>query len=132
MKNLSSSKTNKLLLKYVIKVISATLISVLCVSFLFSEALFKLDLNLETGNVFSIFTVLICSAIISYVSVLSLKNNGAVMGMISVLPLIFYCLVNMIIYDNSFIFFLIKLAVSLLTGALFGILATKKAAKFRV
>ena len=132
MKNISSSNTNKLLIKYVIKVIASTLISVLCVSFLFSEALFRLDLNLETGNVFSIFTVLICSAIISYISVLSLKNNGAVMGIISVLPLMFYCLINMIIYDNSFILFLIKLVVALLTGALFGILATKKSAKFRV
>ena len=132
MKKFASSSTNKLLIKYLIKVILITVISVLLFSFLFSELVYKLDLELEFNNILAIITVFLSSALISFVSVYSIKNNGALMGALSQLPLILFCLVNLIINENSFVLFLIKAIIALTTGALFGIIATKKSGKFKV
>ena len=132
MKNYSSSAANKLLIKYVLKAVITTIAGILLFSFLFSEITYKLDLDLDINNVFSIIIVFLCSALCAYSSVLGFKNNGAIMGIISQIPLIFYSVLNMIINENSWMFLLIKLVISLLTGALFGILASKKSAKFKV
>ena len=132
MKKLSSSSTNKLLLKYVVKVLLTTIISILLFSLIFSRVIYKLDLDLDTAKTFSFFIVFLCSAATAFISVLSIKNNGALMGILAQLPLIFYMLINLIINSNIFVLFIIKLVISLLTGALFGILATKKSNKFKV
>ncbi|MBR1763135.1 MAG: TIGR04086 family membrane protein [Eubacterium sp.] len=126
------NSTNKLLAKFALKAIISTIISILVFTFLFSQITYRLDLNLDINKVFSIFIVFFCSAIIAFVSVKSMKNNGALMGIVSQIPLIFYSVINLIFNDNSFIFFLIKLAIIILTGALFGILAVKKSNKFKV
>ena len=132
MKKFSSSGTDKLLIRYVIKVLLSTVLSILLFSFLFSEIVYKLDLDLDLNRIFSIFIICFCSATISYISVRSIKNNGALMGVISQIPLIFYSIINLIFYDNSFLLFLIKIVLILLIGALFGIFATKKSNKFKV
>ena len=132
MKKLASTSTNKLLIKYVIKVVIITIISVLLFSFIFSQLVLKLDLELDYNNVFAIIMVFLSSALISFISVYSIKNNGALMGILSQIPLILFCLINLIINENSFVLFLIKAVIALATGALFGIIATKKSSKFRV
>ncbi|MBQ9532197.1 MAG: TIGR04086 family membrane protein [Eubacterium sp.] len=132
MKKYSTSSTERLLIKYVLKVVLTSLITILLFTYFFSQTVYKLDLDLESNSIFSVFIVLICSSLTAYISVLSIKNNGALMGVIAQIPLIFYSVINLIFNDNSFILFLIKLAISLFCGALFGILASKKSSKFKV
>ena len=132
MKKYSTSSTNKLLIKYLIKCILTSVVSLLLFSLLFSLITYKFDLDLDINTVLSIFVVFLCSASISYISALSLKNNGALMGALSTIPFIVFCIINMLINSNSFLLFVIKTAIILLTGALFGVLATKKSNKFKV
>ena len=132
MKKYSSSGTNKLLIKFLIKSVITTIVSLILFSLLFSEITYKLDLSLETNMIFSIFTVFFCSAFVSFISVLSFKNNGAVMGIISSIPLLIFIIINMIINQNNAVLFIIKLAIIVLTAALFGIFASKRSAKFKV
>ena len=129
MKKSAHNSTNRLLIKYFLKVIIISIIAVLFFTFIFSEIVYKLDLELESNYIFSILSVFFSGALISFVSVYSIKNNGALMGVIAELPLILFCLINLIINENSFVLFLIKTVISLLTGALCGIIATKKSGK---
>ncbi len=132
MRKHSTSSTEKLLIKYVLKVVLSSVISILLFTYLFSRIVYKLDLDLDYNGLISLFVVLICSSITAFISVLSIKNNGILMGIISQIPIIFFSLVNLIFNDNSIVVFLIKLAISLFCGALFGILASKKTTKFKV
>ena len=132
MKKIKTKSTESLLIKYVIKVVLSSVISILLFTYLFSKIMFTLDLDLEIGSILSVFIVLICSSLIAFISVLSIKNNGALMGILAEIPLVFYCIVNMIFNENSFILLIIKIAIALFCGALFGIIASKKSGRFRV
>lgn len=131
MKN-SNIKTNKLLLKYVIKVVLLSIFSILFFTFISSEILYKLDLSLDSANVITIIICALSAMIVSYFSLGEIKNNGLLMGVVSQIPLIFYSLINMIFSDNSFIYFLIKTIIMFLIGAVIGLLRTKKNSKIRV
>lgn len=132
MKKLSSASTDRILLKFILKIIFSTIVSILLFSFIFSEITYKLDLDMNINKIFSIIICCLCSAVISFISVSGLKNNGLVMGILSEIPLIFYSLLNLIFYENSALFFVIKLVIITLLGALIGLLTTKRSRKFKV
>ncbi|MDE6659231.1 MAG: TIGR04086 family membrane protein, partial [Eubacterium sp.] len=97
MKKISSSGAIGLLFKFVFKSVFLTVIAVLTLSLLFSFCFNKLDLNLNYLE-YASYAVNILSAIfISYLCVKSFKNNGFVMGMLAVVPLILYSFINLII-----------------------------------
>lgn len=128
----TNTKTNKLLLTYVIKAVLLSIISILIFSFISSEILYKLDLSLDNINVITIIICAFSSLIVSYFSLSGIKNNGILMGVISEIPLIFYSLINMIFCENSFAYFLIKTVIMLLIGAFIGVIRTKKNSKIKV
>ena len=132
MKNIKSFKGDKLILLFVIKAVVSTVVCVLLFSFIFSEIIYKFDLSLDTARIFSIFICALCSLVISFISVSGLKNNGLVMGILCQIPLVFFSIVNLIFNENSIVFFLIKLVIIVLTGALTGMLKVRKNKKFKV
>ena len=132
MKKVSTASSDKLMLRFVMKTVITTILSILLFSFIFSEITYKLDLNTDINNIFSILIAFLCAVTTSFFSVKGLKNNGAVMGIISEIPLLFYSLLNLVFYDTSIVFYLIKLVIIVLCGALFGILAVKKSKTFKV
>ncbi len=132
MKNIKSFKGDKLILLFVIKSVVSTVVCVLLFSFIFSEIIYKFDLSLDTARIFSIFICALCSLVISFISVSGLKNNGLVMGILCQIPLVFFSIVNLIFNENSIVFFLIKLVIIVLTGALTGMLKVRKNKKFKV
>lgn len=132
MKKISSSSANGLLIKFILKSVFLTLISVLLFSLLFSFAVSKLDLDLKYLIYFSYAVNAFSAVIISYLSVKSFKNNGFVMGLLSAVPLIIYSLVNLIVNGNNIVHFFIKIGVVLLISGIFGLLSTKKTKKYKV
>lgn len=132
MKKISSSSANGLLIKFVLKSVLLTVISVLFFSLIFAFAVNKLDLDLKYLEYFSYAVNSFSAIIVSYISVKSFKNNGFVMGMLSALPLIIYSLINLLVNGNNVIHFLIKIAVVLLISGIFGFLSTKKTKKYKV
>lgn len=132
MKKISSSSANGLLIKFILKSVFLTLISVLLFSLLFSFAVSKLDLDLKYLIYFSYAVNAFAAVIISYLSVKSFKNNGFVMGLLSAVPLIIYSLINLIVNGNNIVHFLIKIGVVLLISGIFGLLSTKKTKKYKV
>ncbi len=132
MKKIASEKAYKLLIITLIKILAISVLTVLFYSFLCSEVIYRLDLSLENAGIASIVLVALSAFTISFVSCLKMKNNGVLLGVLSVVPLLFYTLINVIFHEANVIYFFIKLVIILLTGALGGILAVKKSNKFKV
>lgn len=128
--NMIGSKS--VFIKYVIKIILLSVISIVILSSLLSLILLKLDLSLDLAVYISIIITAGASIIISYFSVSSFSNNGAVLGIISVLPLCFYSLINTIMYNDNWLVFSAKLALMIILSAVFGNFSIKKRKKIRV
>jgi len=128
--NLIGSKS--MFLKFFIKIPILTIACVAVFNAVFSFVMLKLDLALELSKYFSVFTVAFSSIIISYFSAISFTNNGAVIGIISVMPLSLYSLINCAVYENNWIIFAVKLILIIVLSAVFGNYAIKKRKKIRV
>lgn len=132
MKNYSTKSTNKLLVKFVIKSVISTVLSLFCLTFLASEIIFKADIDLSKLSIVSLFVVGFSSIIISFISVYGIKNSGLLFGIMSEIPLIFYMLVNAIFHSSNWIYFLLKILIVILLGAFGGIIASEKSKKIKV
>lgn len=132
MKKISSSGATELLIKFIIKAVILTAISVMFFSWLFSFIIFKLDLDIKYLEYASYAVNILSSVIISYISVKSFKNNGFVMGMLSAVPLIIFSFINLIVNGNNIVHFLVKLLAVLLISGVFGYLSAKKSKKIKV
>ena len=132
MKSVSSGKSNTLLIRFVIKSALATIFFAGVFSLVFSEILIKFDVNLDVIGVLSVIICAVSAFFTSVISVNGFRNNGAVMGIISSLPLVLYSLFNVLFNENTFVLFFIKLAVILLISALGGALIAKKTRSIKV
>lgn len=132
MRKISISSSKGLLLNFFTRVILLSSISIFSLNALFSLFALKLDLSEDYFKYLSLISITISSIIISYFSVKPFKNNGFIVGMISVAPLIIYSLINYITFKNDIVFFLIKIVVSLILGGLFGYYSIKKNKKIRI
>lgn len=132
MTKFQTKSTNKLLTKFIIKSVISTVICVLCFTFLFSEIMFNLDIDIAKTNIFSLVMVGLSSLIIGYISVYSIKNSGIIMGILAQIPLCFYMIINVIFNDSNLAFFIIKLVIIVLCGALSGVVASEKSKKIKV
>ena len=132
MKKITTEKSNQLLLKFILKSVLSTVGSLALFIYVFTVVVYKLDMSLENAQVFSIIICALCAFSVSLISVLGLKNNGLVMGILSTLPLLFYCIVNLVFNNTNPVFFAIKATLILAVGALTGFMIVKRSKKFRV
>lgn len=132
MRKISVSSSKGLLLNFIMRVILLSSITVIGLTAIFSLLAFKLDLKEDYFKYISLICISISSIIISYFSVKPFKNNGFIVGIISVIPVIIYSLVNLIVFKNDIVFFLIKVVAVLLLGGLFGYLSIKNTKKIRI
>ena len=108
MKKLSTNNADNLILKFCVKVIISSVISILLFSYIAGKIVFALDLDLELSKYISVAICVLCACVISFVSVNGFKNNGILLGLIAEMPLVFYSLVNLIFNGNYVLFFVIK------------------------
>lgn len=132
MKKISFSGSKGLLFNYIFKAIILSFTSLFTLTAAFSFLSLKLDIDEKYFQYISIAILSISSIIVSYFSVSSFKNNGFVVGIISVLPLVIYSLINMIICENNIVVFLIKLALVLILAAVCANFSIKRRKKIRV
>lgn len=119
-------------IKYIVKVLLLSVVTVLIFSALSALIILKMDFSLDYSKYFSIAIVSFASIIISYFSVSSFSNNGTVLGIISVLPLCIYSVINNIVHTNDWIILMIKLLLMIILGAFFGYYSIKNKKKIRV
>lgn len=131
MKKIKTSFDKNLFISYFIRIIITSVFSIILLSLLSSLIIYKLDADVSYTAYISIAIVLISSALTAYISVKPFKNNGFVLGALSVLPIIIFSLINMICGASVPLFF-IKLVLSLLIGGLSGFLSIKNNKKIRI
>ena len=107
---------------FVLKSFVVSVISIIAFSLLSSFTVLKLDLGDNAINILSVFVLLLSSILTSYISLGGIKNNGALIGVFSIIPLVIFSLFNLIFNENTIILFIIKCLLVTLSGALFGIL----------
>ena len=127
MKKLSTNNADNLILKFCVKVIISSVISILLFSYIAGKIVFALDLDLELSKYISVAICVLCACVISFVSV-----NGILLGLIAEMPLVFYSLVNLIFNGNYVLFFVIKTVLIILFGMLIGELTVRKSKKIKV
>jgi len=126
------NKSDRLIVKYTLKSVITTVISILLLTYIFSFVILKLDLSTENAGVLSIIIFALSSVLISSISVSGLKNNGVFMGIISQIPLILYSAFNLIFNENTIVLFLIKLVICVLISSLCGYLITNRKKRYKV
>lgn len=132
MKKLSTNNADNLILKFCVKVIISSVISILLFSYIAGKIVFVLDLDLKLSKYISVAICVLCASVISFVSVNGFKNNGILLGFIAEMPLVFYSLVNLIFNSNYVLFFVIKTVLIILFGMLIGELTVRKNKKIKV
>ena len=132
MKKLSTNNADNLILKFCVKVIISSVISILLFSYIAGKIVFVLDLDLELSKYISVAICVLSASVISFVSVNGFKNNGILLGLIAEMPLVFYSLVNLIFNGNYVLFFVIKTVLIILFGMRIGELTVRKNKKIKV
>lgn len=129
---MKKNSSNSVLIKFVIKAVITTVISLMLFSYISSLIIYKLDLSLDLAKIISVIIVAFTSAVIAFVSVYGLKNNGVLMGIISQLPLILYSLFNVLFNGTGWLLFTIKLIIILLVSSLVGYIVARKGKRYKI
>lgn len=129
---MKKNSSNSVLIKFVIKAVITTVISLMLFSYISSLIIYKLDLSLDLAKIISVIIVAFTSAVIAFVSVYGLKNNGVLMGIISQLPLILYSLFNVLFNGTGWLLFTLKLIIILLVSSLVGYIVARKGKRYKI
>ena len=132
MKKISSSLSDRLIIKFVLKSALLSVLSVFVFSFIASEIYCKLDVGTQKINVISVIVYALSSLIVTFFSVSGFKNNGALIGVLSQAFLVLFSLINLIFNENTLLLFGVKLLISVAAGVFVGILRVRKNSEFRI
>ncbi len=132
MKKISSNKTDKMLLLFIVKSLLCTIISIVVFSLISSKIILDLDIDVSNAKIFTIVITVLSSAITTFVSTKGFKNNGILLGIVSQIPLIIFCLVNAVFHNHNFLFLLVKIILIILTSSLIGNFNVKTSKKIKV
>lgn len=132
MKKFTVIKADRLLLWYAIRSLLLSLFCIVVFSLITGEIMLKTDIQLESSKYLSVVICAISAFIVAFCSCKGFKSRGGVLGIISVLPIILYSLFNLMFKNNILIFFLIKLLLVIVIGAIAGNMRIRSNRKFKV
>lgn len=132
MKKINSSMDKKLVIGFFIKSVLLSAALTILFSALISLIIYKLDLDTAYLNYLSIAVVMLTTAGVSYICAKPFKNNGFMVGVISVLPLIIFSGVNIAVNKTNIIVFIIKIVLMIIISGLFGFISVKNSKRIRI
>lgn len=104
--NVGNSKS--LLVKYVVRIVLGTVMSIFVLTAAISYLVLKLDIDLNVLKYVGIAVCIVSAVIISFISTSGFKNNFLALSAISVMPLIAFCVINGCVNKSSALLILIK------------------------
>ncbi|MDD6729262.1 MAG: hypothetical protein PUE08_08610 [Eubacteriales bacterium] len=125
MPKINSTNAKELIIKFIVKVILSTTVSIVVLNSLFSFLLLKLDIDLNFSKYIGVFICLLTAIIVSYISVGGFKSNLLFLSIISVLPLLILVITNFCINNSEAVFVIIKIAVVLISSVISSFLRLK-------
>ena len=125
-------KSNQPALRLVLRSVVSAVVFLMLFDFAASEIILHLDMSLDSARIAAVLVCALTAFCVAFVTCHGLKSGAFVVGVLSVLPLVFYSLINLIFNSTSAVYFFIKLALMLLCGALGGVLAVRRSGRFKV
>jgi putative membrane protein (TIGR04086 family) len=132
MKKIKAGKGSDLIIKYTLKALVLSVITVLILSAAASFICLKFDIDIEVLKYLSVAICGICAAFTGWFCVFGFKNNGFALGAFSTLPLIIYSFINMLIHSSGGLIFIIKIALCIAIGGLCGAASIRKSKRIKV
>lgn len=103
MPKISSTENKANIIKFCLKCVITTFLSVLLLSIISSFLFLKLDLDLSYAKYFAYAIVSLTSLITSIISLISIKHNYILVSLISCIPFLMFIVINGIINSRSII-----------------------------
>ncbi|MDE5984727.1 MAG: hypothetical protein K2H13_05685, partial [Eubacterium sp.] len=94
MPKITTNNAGGLLVKYAVKIVISSVLSILVLNSLCSFVVLKFDIDLAVLQYAGTAICVISALIITFISLSGFKNNFLILSMISVLPLLIYTIVN--------------------------------------
>lgn len=122
MPKITSSNTKGIFLRYLIKIVASSVLSVFILTAIMSFIVQKLDLDLKVLDYFAIAICVLSSGIISIVSISGFKNNYLIFSLISVIPLLLFTIINFCVIKSDSVIEIIKIAAIIIVSAIVAII----------
>ena len=103
MPKISSTENKAMIIKFCLKCVITTVLSVLLLSIISSFLFLKLDLDLSYAKYFAYAIVSLTTFITSCISLISIKHNYILVSLISGIPFLMFIVINGIINSRSII-----------------------------
>ncbi|MGN0531536.1 MAG: TIGR04086 family membrane protein [Eubacterium sp.] len=132
MKSFTVVKTDKNMLWYILRSLLYSICTTAFFSYIGAKVMYAMDIKLDSAKYITVIICMFSAAIVSFLSCKGWKSRGALLGIISVTPLILYSLFNLLFKNNTVSLFFIKLVLIVLIGGIMGMLRIKINKKFRV
>lgn len=132
MKKYATKSTNKIIFLFILKSLICSFISLLLLSLLAAKIMLALDIDSEYFSAVSVIICVISSVVVSLICNVGEKSRGVLLGIISTVPIIIFSLFNLVFYDNTFVLFLVKFILIILSGGLLGFFCSKSNRKVKI
>ncbi|MDD6355647.1 MAG: TIGR04086 family membrane protein [Oscillospiraceae bacterium] len=132
MKKYATKSTNKIIFLFILKSLLCSFISLLLLSLLAAKIMLTLDIDSEYFSAVSVIICVISSIVVSLICNVGEKSRGVLLGIISTVPIIIFSLFNLVFYDNTFVLFLVKFILIILSGGLLGFFCSKCNRKVKI
>ncbi|MDE6767426.1 MAG: hypothetical protein K2J35_04450 [Eubacterium sp.] len=126
MPKITTNNAGGLLVKYAVKIVISSVLSILVLNSLCSFVVLKFDIDLAVLQYAGTAICVISALIITFISLSGFKNNFLILSMISVLPLLIYTIVNFCINKTDAVFIIIKIAGIVICAFVVSILKSSK------
>ena len=132
MQKYATKSTNKIIFLFILKSLLCSFISLLLLSLLAAKIMLTLDIDSEYFSAVSVIICVISSIVVSLICNIGEKSRGVLLGIISTVPIIIFSLFNLVFYDNTFVLFLVKFILIILSGGLFGFFCSTSNRKVKI
>lgn len=126
MPKITTGNTKGLLIKFAVKIILSTLLSIILLNSVCSFIILKLDLDLRILEYVGTVICILSSVIIAFISTTGFKNNFLILSMISVMPLLIFTIVNFCINKGTAAFIIVKICGVLIAAFLVSLIKSGK------
>ena len=124
MPKISATNNKSLFIKFVIKSLLSSALSVVLLSLLSSAVFLKLDIDLKYAEYVSFAICAAASFVTAYACIMDFKSNYLLMSVLSSSILVIFTIINSVVNKNSLAMTIIRIAVILLSAILAALFKT--------
>ena len=123
MPKISSLNVKSVIIKFIVKSLALTTLSIILISSVASFIIFKLDLDLSYCKYAGYLISALTSFIVPFICLKPFKNNILFLSFLSIIPLVLFTLANFIFFGKEFVQLFISLAIIIAVAFVTGVMS---------